>query len=95
MTCYLPILLILRRNKIKMFHEDTLPHVQNLMDYAGRHFCIFSFVFRRNQIYIKLSMGFLKVPLWGPDSFQFMLMTFRNQYRKVNYIFMLTTPQLL
>ena len=24
-------------------------------------------------------MGFLKVPLWVPDSFQLMLMTFRNQ----------------
>ena len=32
-------------------------------------------------------MGFLiKVPLWVPDSFQFMFVTFQNQYPKVNNI---------
>ena len=38
-----------------------------------------------SQTFIKLTVGFLiKVPLWVPDSFQFVFMTFQNQYDKVN-----------
>ena len=84
-----------------MFHEYAVHHVQNLMEGTlpfsniaptrCEHFCIFFFQLQQILIYVKLSMGFLKVPLWGPDSFQFMLMTFQNEYCKKNYNCILTS----